>query len=203
MNHLEELLARSIDEKLTQQEQQELDQALYQSTDLMRNQAELALIIDMAAKEPPPCPPGVFLRLQEQVDQQYARKSRPWYFLPISKPALGIALTLALIMAFLVIRQPAPNLEESLSIEKLKMDVAMAQQQYHQAIGNMELVAIKQLENMSPQLAIVYAHNLNELNRAIGQCEALLDNSHDLLIYQNLNRAYTAKVDLLESILGS
>ena len=104
-------------------------------------------------------------------------------------------------MVFFVVTRPVPSELPDPNIETLQMNVAAAQLQFHQAIAEMETAAVAKLDVMPAQMAVVYAHNLHELNRAIAQCEQLLQKDNDPMVYGHLGRAYAAKVDLLESLL--
>ena len=101
-----------------------------------------------------------------------------------------------------MLRQPVVQSDHVQDIDAMQKSVAVAQQQFHEAVTQMENAAIGRLGAMPAQLAVVYAHNLHELNRAIAQCEQLLQKNQDPMVYGHLSRAYAAKVDLLESLLA-
>ncbi len=202
---LEAMLSQSMDDGLNPQAQTVLDSAL-ESEEWSDLKNDLSRLKDISAIQAPPPSAALYSSLQEKVNAEYGRpEKRPFWSFIFARPILVSALLLVVFGTFTWrqlnlsqrVEEGDPN-----DLARLKLNVNAAQQQFHQAILKMETLAIARLEELPPDLAHDYAANLRMINKAIANCEAMLENhGTEYQVYASLSRAYESKVKLLERIL--
>ena len=205
--HLEKLVVKAMDDDLSSEERVLLDRALADSEELRRFQDDLINIRTLSRAGAPPCNPTLATRLQQEVDKKYANAKVRSIFLRPQTWALAAAAVILFGFGWLQfgskeIDGPNDPLAGTPLPQTVPTPVALAQSAYHLSIQTMEDQARTQLNNIDPELAVVFAENWHILNRAIQRCEQSIEadpqahSSYDLLTY-----VYQAKIDLLELIL--
>lgn len=200
---LEDYISRNLDGELSAEEQLLLEQALAESEDLSHLSDDLLEIKQLTDQPAPPCPPHLLPQMMEQVEATYAKQG-PWYQFLFS-PAMAAAYLLLLLVgaAAFMIKNPPGITAAPLDLAAINQEAFAAQIAYQKALSKMEEVAVSHLEQMQPDMALVYAENLRIINRAIADCHQLIEQHPEYLpAWQSLNRAYASKTELLEKIIA-
>lgn len=206
---IHELLSRSLDESLNPQETAKLNEALAASSELRALAEDLRSIRDLAAREPQVPAPPLSADLLARVEHRYGPARARIYWLPrlLRHPlALAAACLICLALGYFLAERggPTPRPTEEASLAAIRIEVLQAQEQFHQAVAKMETAAMDRIAGMPPEMAHLFAHNLNIIDQAIRDCESMTDKYLDNHVnYTALARAYQAKVQLLQLILES
>lgn len=200
---VEELISRSLDDELNDEERHQLAQALANSAEYRELANDLRELVDLAKHDPVPAPTvDLAARLQARVDANYAQRSRIIAFRqrrPSVVALAAAALCAALLGWWWQAAQPAtdPNMAD------LRADLQSAQQQYHTAVSQLEAVARRHLDSLPQDIADDYIDSLAVIDQAINSCETMTMQQPDAFsAYASLERAYHAKADLLQSIMN-
>ena len=205
--HLLELISRSLDEPLTQAEQQELDAALADTPELRELAKDLATLKDMAAMPAPEPPADAFANLEARVKEAWPR--RRFRVIPGGWIAPALALAALLTLGLLGIFQgkqaePDPALEQASAIAEARAQLDLAKANFHAAIARMENLAMERMDDLPPDVAHNYMRSLAVIDDAIRDCERMShENPGNAVSYMALTQSYDAKVRLLEMILKS
>lgn len=201
--HLEELVSRSLDGDLSPAEQHTLDQALAQSPELRELAADLTTIRQAARIPTPTCPPHLFTRMEAAVAEAHGRPTPAAWLQPLLALAAVALFSFGLGTLMPLSNNPVEP-DTTLAGNELKREIQQAQQRYHAAIAKLEAAAVDHMAQLPPTEALKYAQSLRDLNRAITDCERLLDgHEDDHFVYASLSRAWQSKVTLLQKILDS
>lgn len=194
-----ELLSRSIDETLTDVEQQRLNKAMAGDPHLQELRESLKENRDRIRDIPftsPELDSSAFLKVAT---------SNPWRIRLLWIVPVAAALVLA--FALNLEKKSGPTIEEESSIELLQEHIDATRLAFKAAINSLESRAENRLQQLPPHLQVTFQQNLTAIDQAIASCETMLpkarmpDGSPSLLAYQSLSQAYEAKLKLLEQIL--
>ena len=194
-----ELLSKSLDEDLSHQERDRLDQALAKNPDLRILKTELEQQ-RQRVKTPVPLPSDqVFYRLLNQVETKYS-KSRS-----MRRSSYGYLATAALVLlAFAAgyFSRPTEKLPVLNTNSDLNMHLLQTREAYVGAIDRLEQMAAEHIRQMPPEVASQVEENLRVVNHAIMACENFAQAYPDQLIaFTSLAQAYQAKVELLQTLV--
>ncbi len=207
---IEELLARSLDETLTPSERERLNRGLEASAELRDLETDLRILRKLSTRDRVPETPVMAPRLQELVDQRYGKRFR---VVPRRFFSSGMAWAALLVVGFglgiWVSRMEGSPDAGRLSdvanegaLASIRDSVNQTRREYHQAIRQMETLAMQRLEHLPSAISKDLADHLAILDRAIQTCETLVEHHPGAYhAHFSLARAYQAKVDLLEKIL--
>lgn len=191
-----ELLSRSLDEELSNDEQERLQQALAHSGTLRQLQLDLKLLVELAASETPIAPP-LSESLVARVTHARQARRQPLIWVPV----LLAAATLMLFLASFWKQEQRDFLNENaVSVRQLEHQ---SSRRYYLAIQGLEGLATYQLTLMPPQMALNYANHLHLINRSLHRSESAMERSNgNAHSHRELAELYIAKLDLLERILS-
>jgi len=183
-----ELISKSLDEPLNDEEQQQLDLAFSKDHKLFDLRETLKLNRSFCLNipsEPPDLKPLSF-----------PVPTRRWNHL---YPLLSVAaLILLSAFMFFFIRENR-NVEQQKSLDA---QLISTQKAFEDVIATLEKRALVRLQELPPEVQKTFKDNLNVINRAIAQCErSIPEINAPYFAYKNLALAYNTKVRLLNQIL--
>ncbi len=199
-DELELMISRDVDGELSEPERAVLAKALAESPEHRILADDLRRLKELAARRPASPESVLANKLQARVDQTYRRQRFP---LRLAAPALAMAaaLALALVSAFFGARQETSAPVEQADAE-LFQQIHQTQLAYHIAVASLERLAMERIVNLPAVVAHEYADGWRELNQAIVDHEALVEQTpYEYSAHESLSSFYQAKIKLLSKII--
>jgi hypothetical protein len=183
-----ELISKSLDEPLNEEEQAQLDLAFSKDHKLIDLRETLKLNRAFCLKissEPPVLSPLPFPVPARRLNHLY--------------PVLSVAAMILLSTFILFFIRGNRNVEQP---QALDAQLISTQKAFEDAIDTLEKRALVRLQELPPDVQKTFKDNLNVINQAIAQCErSFPDINAPYFAYKNLALAYNTKVRLLNQIL--
>ena len=210
--YIEELIARSIDENLSQKEQTLLDQALADSQELRDLHDDLQRLNTLASLGVETPNPRMGATLMARVAATYPQKPQapviPFTRFLSPTPA-KLALAALLLLALSALLQPwGQELQSSQTQIAHAYGMVLSRQldaaaRFHQSTRDLEYRATTRMATLPLETTRNYHQHLDQVNRAIRLCEqSMIKAPINISLQSALQDAYQAKTDLLQVIVS-